>query len=48
MRCDAPTVTRLEALLGTEPLRSFLRPRDSDNGRIFTLQEAIIVARKPA
>jgi ubiquinone/menaquinone biosynthesis C-methylase UbiE len=48
MRCDAPTVTRLEALLGTEPLRSFLRPRDSDNGRVFTLQEAIIVARKPA
>ena len=48
MRCDAPTVTRLEALLGTEPLRCFLRPRDSDNGRVFTLQEAIIVARKPA
>ena len=48
MRCDAPTVTRLEALLGAEPLRSFLRPRDSDNGRVFTLQEAIIVARKPA
>ena len=48
MRCDAPTVTRLEALLGTEPLRSFLRPRDSDNGGVFTLQEAIIVARKPA
>jgi ubiquinone/menaquinone biosynthesis C-methylase UbiE len=48
MRCDAPTVTRLEALLDTEPLCSFLCPRDSDNGRVFTLQEAIVVARKPA
>jgi len=41
-------VTRLEALLDTEPLCSFLCPRDSDNGRVFTLQEAIVVARKPA
>ena len=35
-------------MLGAEPLRSYLRPRDSDKGLIFTLQEAIIVARKPA
>ena len=48
MRCDAPTVARLEALLGAEPLRSFLRPRESDKGLVFTLQETIIVARKPA
>ncbi len=48
MRCAAPTVARLKELLGEEPLRSFLRPRESDKGLVFTLQEAIIVARKPA
>jgi ubiquinone/menaquinone biosynthesis C-methylase UbiE len=48
MRCDAPTVARLKGLLGEEPLRSFLRPREGDGGLVFTLQEAIIVARKPA
>jgi len=48
MRCDPPTVARLKALLGEEPLRSFLKPRESDAGLAFTLQEAIIVARKPA
>jgi ubiquinone/menaquinone biosynthesis C-methylase UbiE len=48
MRCDASTVARLEALLAEEPLRSYLRPRESDAGLAFTLQEAIIVARKPA
>ena len=48
MRCAAPTVKRLETMLGAEPLRSYLRPRDSDKGLVFTLQEAIIVARKPA
>lgn len=47
MRCDAPTVTRLKDLLGEEPLRSYLRPREGDAGLAFTLQEAIIVARKP-
>ncbi len=48
MRCDAPTVKRLEMLLAAEPLRSYLRPRESDKGLVFTLQEAIIVARKSA
>jgi ubiquinone/menaquinone biosynthesis C-methylase UbiE len=48
MRCDASTVARLEALLAEEPLRSYLRPRESGAGLAFTLQEAIIVARKPA
>lgn len=48
MRCDVPTVARLKALLGEEPLRSYLRPREGDAGLAFTLQEAIIVARKPA
>ena len=28
-------------------LRGFLRPRKDDAGALFTLQEAIIVARKP-
>ncbi|MGZ5863229.1 MAG: class I SAM-dependent methyltransferase [Methyloceanibacter sp.] len=48
MRCGAPTIARLEAMLGGEPLRSYLRPRESDAGLVFTLQEAIIVARKSA
>jgi ubiquinone/menaquinone biosynthesis C-methylase UbiE len=48
MRCTAPTIARLEALLHEEPLRSYLRPHKSDAGLAFTLQEAIVVARKPA
>jgi ubiquinone/menaquinone biosynthesis C-methylase UbiE len=48
MRCDAPTVARLKSMLAEEPLRSLLRPREGDAGPVFTLQEAIIVARKPA
>ncbi len=48
MRCDAPTVARLKAMLEEEPLRAFLRPRESDAGLVFTLQEAIILSRKPA
>jgi ubiquinone/menaquinone biosynthesis C-methylase UbiE len=48
MRCDPSTVARLEVLLEEEPLCSYLRPRKSDTGLRFTLQEAIVVARKPA
>jgi ubiquinone/menaquinone biosynthesis C-methylase UbiE len=48
MRCDGATVARLKALLGEEPLRSYLRPRETDGDLAFTLQEAIIAARKPA
>jgi hypothetical protein len=48
MRCDGATVARLKALLGEEPLRSYLRLRETDGGLAFTLQEAIIAARKPA
>jgi ubiquinone/menaquinone biosynthesis C-methylase UbiE len=48
MRCDAPTVARLKSMLREEPLRSYLLPRETDAGPVFTLQEAIIVARKPA
>jgi SAM-dependent methyltransferase len=47
MRCDIETATRLAAMLETEPLRSFLRPRVDAGERQFTLQEAIIVAHKP-
>lgn len=47
MRCDAQTVRRLEAMLRDEPLYTFLKPRVSEDGPTFTLQEAIIVAHKP-
>jgi len=47
MRCDPETVERLEHLLDNDLLRTFLRPRDEAGERIFTLQEAIIAARKP-
>lgn len=48
MRCDAATVAHLQAMLATDgALRAFLRPRDEGGGSVFTLQEAIIVARKP-
>jgi ubiquinone/menaquinone biosynthesis C-methylase UbiE len=48
MRCDPSTVGRLKSLLEEEPLRSYLRPREGNAGLSFTLQEAIVVARKPA
>ena len=48
MRCDAATVARLQGMLASDGvLRAFLRPREEDGTSIFTLQEAIIVARKP-
>ncbi len=47
MRCSGETARRLEAMLDTDMLRAFLRPRAESGERIFTLQEAIIVARKP-
>ena len=47
MRCAESTVARLKAMLGEEPLASFLKPRETA-GLMFTLQEAIIVARKPS
>jgi ubiquinone/menaquinone biosynthesis C-methylase UbiE len=48
MRCEAPSIARLKSMLNEEPLRSYLRPREGDAGAVFTLQEAIIVARKSA
>jgi SAM-dependent methyltransferase len=47
MRCDAATVARLEASLRQPPLRDFLNPRRDERGLVFTLQEAIVAARKP-
>ena len=48
MRCADSTVARLKAMLADEPLASLLRPRETEAGLVFTLQEAIVVARKPA
>ena len=42
------TIARLKAMLGEEPLASLLKPRETDGGVVFTLQEAIIIARKPS
>jgi ubiquinone/menaquinone biosynthesis C-methylase UbiE len=47
MRCDAATVSRLEAMLGEGLLRGLLNPRVTESGLTFTLKEAVIVARKP-
>jgi ubiquinone/menaquinone biosynthesis C-methylase UbiE len=48
MRCDEATVARLRALLDDEPLRQFLKPRETGTGTVFTLQEGIVIARKAA
>jgi hypothetical protein len=48
MRCTPETVARLDAMLHNDALlRPFLRPRQENGELIFTLQEAIVVARKP-
>jgi SAM-dependent methyltransferase len=46
MRCDADTVSRLESMLGGEQLTAFLKPRVTGDGLMFSLKEAIIIARK--
>ena len=47
MRCTPETVEALKSMLFNDDLlRTFLRPREEDGGLVFTLQEAIIVARK--
>ena len=48
MRCDAATAAQLEASLAEAHLRDFLNPHRDERGLVFTLQEAIIAARKPA
>jgi ubiquinone/menaquinone biosynthesis C-methylase UbiE len=47
MRCGDATVALLKARLHEAPLRDLLKPHDAGSGLAFTLQEAIIVARKP-
>jgi len=47
MRCTEATVARLKEMLGSEPLRAFLRPRETEDGLTFSLREAILVAAKP-
>jgi len=46
IRCSAATVTRLKEMLSAEPLRAYLRPRETRDGLTFSLREAIIVAQK--
>jgi ubiquinone/menaquinone biosynthesis C-methylase UbiE len=50
MGADATTRERLRAMLteGTPALQAFLKPRLEDGKLWFTLDEALIVARKPA
>jgi len=49
MRCSPETVEVLKSMLhGDTFLRTFLRPREENGEAMFTLQEAIIVARKPS
>jgi len=47
MRCDEATVSRLKTLLRQSPLQDFLKPREMEAGMVFTLQEGIVLARKP-
>ena len=46
---DAATIERLRAMLteGTPALQAFLRPRLADGNLWFTLDEAVVIARKP-
>lgn len=48
MRCSADTVEVLKSMLYNDDLlRAFLRPRQENGELTFTLQEAIVIARKP-
>ena len=47
MRCDAPTIAQLRTLLHDQPLRDFLKPRETEAGTVFTLPEGIVIVRKP-
>jgi hypothetical protein len=46
---DAATVERLRSMLleGTPALRAFLKPRREQEQLWFTLDEAILIARRP-
>jgi hypothetical protein len=50
MGCDAAAIARLRAMLeeAAPALQAFLRPRHEEGGKLwFTLDEAIVIARKP-
>lgn len=47
MRCTDEAIATLKEMLESEPLRTLLRPRETDDGMAFSLREAIILARKP-
>jgi hypothetical protein len=34
-------------LLGEPPLRDLLKPRETESGLVFTLQEGVVVGEKP-
>jgi ubiquinone/menaquinone biosynthesis C-methylase UbiE len=46
MRCTAPVIARLKEMLQAAPLRSYLRPCETEDGLTFTLREAILLARR--
>ncbi len=50
MGCSAETIARCEAMLrdASPALKAFLRPRPENGDVIFTLDEAVLIARKPA
>ena len=48
MRCTDATIARLMEMLESEPLKALLRPRETDDGLVFSLREGIILGRKPA
>ena len=50
MGCDRLTVERLRSMLtdGSAALKAFLKPREESGKLWFTLDEALILARKPA
>jgi ubiquinone/menaquinone biosynthesis C-methylase UbiE len=47
MRSSEATTARLKEMLRDQPLRDFLKPRETASGPDFTLKEGIILARKP-
>lgn len=47
MRCSKQATARLTHLLGERPLCDLLKPRETETGLVFTLQEGIIVGEKP-
>jgi ubiquinone/menaquinone biosynthesis C-methylase UbiE len=47
MRCNEQTVARLRHLLDDLPLSDLLKPRETESGLVFTLQEGVIVGEKP-